>query len=224
MNLRSALANIHRDPQWWRKILIGGALMLTVIGFPWGAGLVMESLDATRKGFPVPLPPWREWGNRYVIGLLAVMIDILFFGLPIFGAGLLLLCVGVLVLSSNDNIVGWLIAGLLGALGAYELIVFAASAAPVGRLRYVDTGRIEDALDTRTLRAALAPGARAIYWRARLRSLPAYLPTLLLAGAVWLLPWPWKLAALWLMWSALLYAHLAVMQLYAAAESDVRFG
>jgi hypothetical protein len=29
---------------------------------------------------------------------------------------------------------------------------------------------------------------------------------------------------IWLALSALLYAHLAVVQLYAAAESDVRFG
>jgi hypothetical protein len=40
----------------------------------------------------------------------------------------------------------------------------------------------------------------------------------------WLVPWPWKLLGLWLALSALLYAHLATMQLYAAAESDVLFG
>jgi hypothetical protein len=36
--------------------------------------------------------------------------------------------------------------------------------------------------------------------------------------------WPFNLLMLWLMCSALLYAHLAVVQLYAAAESDVKFG
>ena len=72
MNLRTALQTIHRDPEWWRKILIGGALMLTLVGYPWGAGLVVESLDFTRKGFPTPLPPWRAWGDRYVIGLFAL--------------------------------------------------------------------------------------------------------------------------------------------------------
>lgn len=223
MNLRTALANIHRDPQWWRKILIGGALMLTIIGYPWAAGLVMESLEATRKGFPTPLPPWREWDNRYVIGLFAVLIDMLFFGLPIFGGGLLFLCLGLALLGAGGatQLVAFV---LIGALALYELGVFAASIAPVGRLRFVESGRPEDALDMRTVRAALAPRARSIYGQARLRSLPAYLPALLLAGLAWLLPWPWALAAIWLALSALLYAHLAAMQLYAAAESDVLFG
>src|SRR5215208_5925113 len=108
MNLRNALANIHRDPLWWRKILIGGALMLTVFGYPLAAGLVAESLDNTRKGFPTPLPPWREWFSRYLIGLFAVLIDILFFGMPIFGAGLLFLCVGTLLLTSTTLAATWL--------------------------------------------------------------------------------------------------------------------
>src|SRR5919197_5668894 len=108
MNLRTALANIHRDRLWWRKVLIGGMLMLTVVGYPWAAGLVMESLENTRKGFPTPLPPWREWSLRYLIGLFAILIDILFFGLPIFAIGLLFLCVGVL-LSTNSAAAGWFV-------------------------------------------------------------------------------------------------------------------
>ena len=227
MNLRTALANIHRDPLWWRKILVGGALMLTIFGYPWAAGLVIESMDNTRRGFPTPLPPWREWSTRYLIGLFAVLIDILFFGLPVFAVGLLFLCVGVLLLSSSSGAAAWLpIAGLV-LIGVYELAVFLSGVSPVGRLIYAESGRIEDALSTRSLRAALRPSARRIYARARLRSLPAYLPfalLALLALAGGLASWPVRLAIAWLALSALLYAHLAVAQLYAAAESDVRFG
>jgi hypothetical protein len=224
MNLRTALANIHRDPFWWRKILIGGALMLTIVGYPWAAGLVMESLDNTRKGFPTPLPPWREWSLRYIIGLFAVLIDILFFGLPIFVAGLVLLCVATLAISAGQNGPPWLAALAVGGLALYELLVFAASISPVGRLLYVDVGRSEDALGMRTVRAALAPRARRIYGRARLLSLPAYLPFALFALASWLIGGPVRVVLIWLALSALLYAHLVVVQLYAAAESDVRFG
>lgn len=224
MNLRTALATIHRDPQWWHKILIGGALMLTVVGYPWGAGLVIESLDATRKGFPTPLPPWHAWGDRYVLGLLAVLIDLLFFGLPIFAIGLVFLCLSIIVLTANTAGAGWLGVVLLAVFGAYELAAFAASIAPIGRLRYVASGRVEDALGMATVHAALAPRARAVYGRARLQSLPAYGPALLLGIGTWLVPWPWKFLGLWLVLSALLYAHLATMQLYAAAESDVLFG
>jgi hypothetical protein len=224
MNLRTALANIHRDPHWWRKILIGGALMLTVVGYPWAAGLVMESMDNTRKGFPTPLPPWREWSLRYIIGLFAVLIDVLFFGLPVFVVGLALLCVATLVISTSQDGPPWLAALGLGALALYELLGFGASISPIGRLLYVDSGRAEDAQGMRTVRAALEPGARRIYARARLQSLPGYLPFALLALASWLVGGPVRLALIWLALSALLYAHLVVVQLYVAAESDVRFG
>lgn len=218
MNLRTALQIIHRDPQWWQKILIGGALMLTVVGYPWGAGLVVESLEFTRKGYPTPLPPWRAWGDRYVIGLFAALIDVLFFGLPIFALGVLFLCVSVALVASSSISAAWLTAGLLGVLALYELAAFGASLAPVGRLLFVDSGRIEDALGLSTVRAALNPQARRHFLRARIQSLPAYLPALLLVFASALLPWPFKLIGLWLVVSALLYAHLAAVQLYAAAE------
>src|SRR5690349_11561146 len=119
MNLRTALATIHRDPLWWRKVLIGGALMLSLIGYPWAAGFEMESLENTRKGFPSPLPPWREWSLRYLIGLFALLIDFLFFGLPVFAIGMLLLCVGALLLSSSSIAAAWFAPIGLAALLLY---------------------------------------------------------------------------------------------------------
>ncbi len=224
MNLRTALATIHRDRRWWRKILIGGALMLTVFGYPWAAGLEMESLENTRKGFATPLPPWHEWSLRYLIGLFAVLIDILFFGLPIFAFGLLFLCAGTLLIATDGALSAWLMPIGAVALLVYQLVMFAASVSPVGRLIYAETARPEDALGMRSVRAALDPRARRIYLRARLQSLPAYLPAVLFALVSWFVSWPYTLIALWLMFSALLYAHLVVVQLYAAAESDVTFG
>src|SRR5215210_2720640 len=104
MNLRTALGNIHRDRFWWGKILIGGALMGTIVGYPWVAGMEMESMDNTRKGFPTPLPRWSDWSTRYLIGLFTVLIDILYFGLPVFVIGLLFLCGGGLLAVAG---VGW---------------------------------------------------------------------------------------------------------------------
>ena len=224
MGLRTALANIHRDRLWWQKVLIGGALMLTVFGYPWAAGLEVESLENARRGVPTPLPPWREWSTRYLIGLFAALIDLLFFGLPVFAAGMLFFCVGTLLFTSSAGGAAWLATTGLAALLLYELAIFAIGVAPVGRLIYVESGRVEDALGARTVRAALRPRARAVYARARLRSLPAYLPALLLGAGSWLVIWPLKPLLLWLALSALLYGRLAVVQLYAAAESDVRFG
>ena len=223
MNLSSALANIHRDPHWWRTVLIGGALMATVVGYPWVAGIEIESLENTRKGFATPLPRWNDWANRYVIGLLAVLIDIMFFVLPVFGFGLLFLCgAGILAISGIEWTTWVLPAGLV-ALLLYQLAMFALGVAPVGRLIYAEAGNIEDALSTRPLREVRRPAAWAIYWRARLQSLPAYLPALLLFAASWLAAWPLALLLLWLGLSALCYAHLAVVQLYVVAEREARW-
>src|SRR5262245_42792961 len=228
MNLRTALANTHNDRLWWRTVLIGGALMLTIIGYPWPAGLVVESLDNARKGFPTPLPPWREWFNRYIIGLFAALIDFIYFVLPLLAAGLLVFCVAVLSLI-RGGAAGWLMP-FVGLAVLYELVMFAIGVAPVGRLIYVEEGLAEDALSSRPLRAALRPGARGVYAHARLRSLPAYVPALLLAIAIWGtiqsgLPGAWAVALLllWLAASAILYAHLVVAQLYAMAERVARY-
>jgi hypothetical protein len=229
MSLRTALANIHNDRLWWRKVLIGGALMLTVVGYPWAAGLVVESLDNTRKGFPTPLPPWRDWFSRYIIGLFAALIDFIYFLLPLLAAGLLLFCIAVFFLVGGGGAAVSLAPFVTLAL-IYELTMFALGVAPVGRLIYVEEGAAEDALSTRPLRTALRPGARGAYASARLRSLPAYVPALLLAIAVWGalnsgFPGAWAIALLllWLAASALLYAHLVVAQLYAQAERVVRY-
>jgi hypothetical protein len=223
MNLCSALSTIHRDPHWWRTVLIGGALMATVVGYPWVAGFEIESLENTRKGFATPLPRWGDWANRYVIGLLAVLIDIMFFVLPVFGFGLLFLCGGGILAISGIEWTIWVAPAGLVALLLYQLAMFALGVAPVGRLIYAEAGNIEDALSTRPLREVRRPAARAIYWRARLQSLPAYLPALLLFVASWLAAWPLALLLLWLGLSALCYAHLAVVQLYVVAEREAHW-
>jgi hypothetical protein len=222
MTLRSALATIHRDPHWWRTMLIGGALMATVVGYPWVAGLEIQSLENTRKGFATPLPHWHDWANRYVIGLLAVLIDIMFFVLPVFGVGLLFLCGSGILAISGIGGASWLVPVGLATLLLYPLVVFALGIAPVGRLIYAEAGNIEEALSTRPLREARRPAARAIYRQARLQSLPAYLPALLLFAASWLAAWPLALLLLWLALSALCYAHLVVVQLYVAADAEAR--
>src|SRR5262245_2552686 len=225
VNLLTVLSNIHKDRGWWHKVLIGGGLMLTIVGYPWAAGLVMESMENTGKGFPTPLPPWHDWGTRFLIGLFAVLIDMIFFVLPVFVCAVLFFCVGVSTVVSGSGRLGGLVT--IGAIGLllYELAMFASSVSVVGRLIYAEEGHAEDALGAQSLRAALRPGARAIYGRARLQSLPAYLPALLLALACWFVfpvAWPVGLLLVWLTSSALLYAHLAVGQLYATTDRMAR--
>jgi hypothetical protein len=223
MTLRAAIANIHRDPLWWQKVLIAGALVLTIAGAPWPAGLVIESMDNARKGFPFPLPPWIDWSGRYVIGLLALLIDFVFFVFPVLIGGLLMLCGGLaLAIGSESPAATTFILVAAAAIGAVLAVMFALSVAPVGRLLYIKEGNIEDAIGWRTIRQAVRPGVRKEYLRTRLHSLPAYLPALALGLASWLVwqsTFPGALllggVLTWLTLSALIYAHLVVAQLYA---------
>jgi hypothetical protein len=226
MDLRTALRNIHADPRWWRKIMIGGALMFTIIGYPFAAGLVVESMDNTRKGYPTPLPPWGDWSSRFLIGLFAWLVDFLFFVLPLLGAGFLFFCVGIgSLIAGAEELTERVTPLIVGAVIVFQALMFLVSVAPVGRLIFVEEGTPERAMSAASLHEALRAGARRIYFQARLASLPAYLPVLALGGvmlaaaqAPFSLALPMIIVLYWLTLCALLYAQLAVGQVYAAAD------
>jgi hypothetical protein len=230
---RVALANIHADARWWRKIGIGGALMLTVFGYPFAAGLVVEHIDNSHKGFPIPLPPWFDWDTRYLLGLFAILIDMVFFVLPLMLIAMLTGCILLFVVigggpvavgeTSSEAALVALAAQLLAGLSC--LFFFLSSVSPIGRLIYVIEGSIEEALSRRPLREAWQRGRRSLYWQARLASLVGYLPLLVVSGILLALinqTFPGQLWAagflLWLWCCSLLYGHLVTGQVYLAAE------
>jgi hypothetical protein len=84
-------------------------------------------------------------------------------------------------------------------------------------------------MSLKSLQEALRAGARGVYLRARLISLPAYLPALVIGTLLVLvvpsgIPFSWLIAIVlyWLLMSALLYAHLIVAQIYAGAERELQ--
>jgi hypothetical protein len=230
MSLREAVRVIHADRDWWRKVLIGGALMASLFGYPLAAGLVVESLDNTRKGFPTPLPPWVDLSTRYIIGLFAFLIDFFYFILPLFVAGVLFFCVGFGVVLTRTEPMFTAVTGFGGSfLIALLLAVFFAGASPVGRLVFIQDSSPENAMSIKSLQEALRPKAWTTYLRARLISLAAYIPFILCITLLVLvipsgLPLTWLIGLLlyWLTMSSLLYAHLIVMQIYAGAEQELQ--
>lgn len=227
--LRTALTTIHRDPRWWQTVLLGGALMTTLLGYPLAAGLVIESLDNSRKGYPTPLPPWHDWSTRYLLGTFALLIDFFYIGFPLLVGALVSLCLGMAAFaasSANNSLP--LLAAAPGVLALLLVVaLFLCSVSPVARLVYAQQGTLDAALGSKPLRLALRSPLRRAFWRARLASLPAYLPVLALV-LLWLLLARQPVTSLagiagllllaWLTCSALLYAHLVVVQLYVAAE------
>jgi hypothetical protein len=226
------MATVQRDERWWLKCLGYGAAALTVLGLPLAAGFVMESLDNSRRGYPTPLPPWGDPTLRWLTGLFCLLIDFAFIVLPLLLGGLLVLCVSVgLVLAGPQGAAGvnTALIVILGGAGLAALGLFLAGVAPAGRLIFARDGRVDEAISTATPRWTLGEPQRGVFLRARLASLPAYLPAALLAGATLAAArasFPGQLAAivagLWLTLSALVYAHLVVVQLYVGAERELQ--
>lgn len=226
--LRDALVTVHRDPHWWLKCLTHGALTLSVFGAPIAAGFILESYDNSRKGYPTPLPPWSDWTIRWLAGLFALLIDFTFFVLPLLIGGMLTVCAGiglVAVAQSDPGALNTALLIILGIAGSVAGLLFLIGVAPIGRLVFVDEGKIEEALSMAVVRRALAPDERKAFLYARLASLPAYMPALALGGggialfnsmpqlSIWAV-----LVCAWLTLSAVVYAHLVTAQLYVAAE------
>jgi hypothetical protein len=227
ISLTEAAATVHGDPRWWRLCLGYGAAAATLLGLPLAAGLIIESFDNSKRGYPTPLPPWSDPSTRYLAGIFALLIDFTFFVLPCMFAGLLAFCGGLALTLAGGGpaVLRSALAGGAVLLGLLLLAFFMLSVAPLGRLRFADEGRIEQALSSATLRQALHPLTRPIFLRARMASLPAYLPALSLCGLIVALAqrnFPGQglvfAALIWLSLAALVYAHLIVVQLYIAAE------
>jgi hypothetical protein len=228
ISLRDAVATVHRDPRWWIKCLTHGGLTLSLLGAPIAAGFVLESYDNSRKGYPTPLPPWSDWTIRWLSGLFALLIDFTFFVLPLLIAGMLVVCAGIgllAVVQSDLAALNTTLIVILTLAGVVAAGMFFVGVAPVGRLIFVDEGKIEEALSVTVLRRALDPAERRMFLRARLTSLGAYVPVLAIGGgsAALFISMPstpiWAVAlGAWLLCSTLVYAHLVTAQLYVAAE------
>jgi hypothetical protein len=189
----------------------------------------MESMDNSRRGFPTPLPPWSDPLTRYLAGLLALLIDMTFFLFPAILGALLSFCVGItLVLTARGPDPTLVILWIMLLTAMLPVGLFMSSVAPVARLRFADEGRIERAFSRDVLHWTLRSDVRLTLLRARLISLPAYLPALgLMTMAVGIIRFnlPGQglllLAIIWLMMAALVFAHLVVVQIYVATERQL---
>jgi hypothetical protein len=226
-SLRTALATVHRDRLWWRKVLVGGGLWLTVVGAPAVEGHSMESLDNTLNGYPTPLPRWNDLITKWVQGMFALVIDFTYFVLPLLAAGLLLLCSAIAVSVSGTGTQTLQILGPLigGALVVWLGAVWLSSVSPIGKRLYAGEGQPNTALSLQPLRDAWDPAARGLFLSARLQSLPAFGLALVLFGLAWqaatISGWL-ALVGFWLGSAALHYARLVSIQLYDAAAREVQ--
>ena len=226
-SLKKAVATVHQDRVWWRKILIGGALWLTAVGYPLVEGYQLESIENTQNGFPVPLPRWNDPGGKMLQGFFALMIDFFFFVFPILGGGLLLLCgaLGLGLAGTAPGMLRWFGNGISVLVLVWWSCAWLCSVSPVGKRMLISESQMGQALSGKVVRNVLDPDARSIYFAARIRSLPLYLvPIALMIAVRQSVDWSGWLALvlLWLALAALLYARLVTLQLYAAAAREIQ--
>ena len=223
--LPTAVTTIHKDQAWWSKILIGGAVWTTIVGWPIAEGFQLESIDNTQRGFPTPLPRWNLISDKAVLGIFAIVIDFFYFLFPVVCGGIVFFC-GTLAFGLGGNpmaarIVAW---STLGPLCLYLIVVWLAGVSAVAKQRYVEGGDLAEVLSGALVRQLLQAPARAKYLRARVHSLPAYFVAVLtlIGGFVLIGETPLgALAVVWLGLGALLYARLITIQLYAEAGREV---
>ena len=217
----SAWRTIHADPSWWKKILVGGALLLTFVAWPIVEGFQLESIENTQRGYPTPLPRWNEIGGKIVVGLFALVLDFFFFVFPLLITGIVLFCSTLFIGLSNGGMTSGIIASVITVVaGGYLLGVWMLGASPIAKLRYVKDGNLEQTISGAFIRSLARKPHRKVYFRARLRSLPFYFVAcalLIAAGFVGRYNGYAGIIVGWLGASAIFYARLVTIQLYDAA-------
>ncbi len=222
--LKAALGNIHRDRHWWYKVLIGGALLTSILGWSIAEGYQLESVENIQRGFPTPLPHWRDWSTKFLIGFFGIIIDFFFFAFPCllgaFGVLVASLIVGIWIEGPLRTAVT---EGLALVVVGYVVLVWASSAGIVSKVQFVRDGGIGAALETKLIAGGLRRPALRLYGPARLQTLPFYAFALGLVALGWMVPFNgWaRLGTIWLGMSSFFYARLVAVQLYAAAVAEL---
>ncbi len=222
--LKAALGNIHRDRHWWYKVLVGGALLTSVVGWPIAEGYQLESIENIQRGFATPLPRWADWSTKLLIGFFGIIIDFFFFAFPSllgsFGVLVASLIVGIWI---EGPLRQTITVGLAILVAVYVVLVWTSSAGIVSKVQFVHDGGIGAALETKLVLQGLRPPALPAYGSARLQTLPFYVIALVIVVLGWTVPlngWI-RLGVIWLGMSSLFYARLIAVQLYAAAVAEL---
>ncbi len=233
--LRESLQTVLADRRWPLKVALGGLFMLTGLGIILPQGFMIEHLDNSRRGFRTPMPIWRQFGDKSIMGLLALVFDFAYFVLPLLAATMLLFCaVFPLVLNSSatSSLGVWLVTSLMVCIwGA----AFSLSLSPLAKVHFAKDGDMQAFLSLRGIRHVWGALNRRIYLQARIVTLPLYLPALSFGlglnvqlratpvSALWLLVWAWGLAcSLFWAWLVVSQVYLRVAQVAEDREIDAR--
>jgi hypothetical protein len=156
MDFAKAFAFVFEDPDWVKKIIIGGLVgLIPVIGQLIVLGYMVGVGRNVIKGNPQPMPDWSDFGQFLIDGVYVFVISFVYV-LPIF----VVLCIVMLPALAiggafADN-------GEIGAIGVLGICCFTGFAViygvavgwfflPAALARYADTGDFMSALRYREI-------------------------------------------------------------------------
>jgi hypothetical protein len=156
IDIGRALSFAFEDPEWMKKLAIGGLVMFAgvfVVGMPLLFGYYQRIIQRTVAGESRPLPEWSDWGALFVDGLklwAVMMVHVWAFVLPV-GA---IVGVGGVVAASLEHLprgaqTAAAVVLILGALALYAMFLAAtmlmAIYLPVAQVRLATTGSMREA-------------------------------------------------------------------------------
>jgi hypothetical protein len=107
------------DPDWIKKVLIGGLLFFVpIIGWLIIGGYYIRVIQRVSSGIDTPLPEWDQWGDDLVRGLKFAVVMIIWL------APLWVISICAFFLSLVDETAGGAAALLLNCLGFIYTIAF----------------------------------------------------------------------------------------------------
>jgi len=106
---------IFREEDAWKKLLIGGALVLSIFGIPVAFGYLFAYAFNLQKRADAPLPDWDQWRRMFFVGWHALAVYALWLGAPVVTAWLITMLFGLT--SAVFLAVGWLAMGLAYVVG-----------------------------------------------------------------------------------------------------------
>jgi hypothetical protein len=157
LDIGKAFTFVGEDPNWLRKVGIGGAMVLaayiaffTIIGgfvvYAIILGYMIVFLRNVMAGHPQPLPEWDDWGNRMADGFKAMVVTIVY-GLPAIVVYAIFILPSILLSITGNRGAGALGGGLfcLGFVLFIFTVLLSSLLMPIGLSRYAATGNLGEA-------------------------------------------------------------------------------